>query len=199
MTHLSLAQLLELREAGREPGSASAREHLAACAACQAEATQLDQRVARVRALPSLRPARTHWPMLRAQLETERRHRRMRWVGAAGLALAAGVALVVLVRRHDDRRDQAELAIDSVMARSTQLEELIQNYNPESRVTDGATALVAGQLEDRIAQVDHQLELVQSAAGRQGDEQLLRLWRQRVGLLDALVDVHLTRASQVGF
>ncbi len=199
MTHLSLEQLLELRESGREPGTASAREHLASCPACQAEATRLDQRVARVRALPSLRPARTHWPMLRVRLETERRHRRVLWIGAAGMALAASIALVVVVRRHDGRRDQAELAIDSVKARSTQLEQLIENYNPERRVTDGTTALVAGQLEDRIAQVDHQLESVRLETGRQNDEQLLRLWRQRVGLLDALVDVHLTRASQVGF
>jgi hypothetical protein len=35
--------------------------------------------------------------------------------------------------------------------------------------------------------------------GRQSrDAQLLRLWRERVGLLDALVDVHVTRASNVG-
>jgi hypothetical protein len=27
----------------------------------------------------------------------------------------------------------------------------------------------------------------------------LRLWRERVGLLDALVDVHVTRAGYVGF
>jgi hypothetical protein len=31
-----------------------------------------------------------------------------------------------------------------------------------------------------------------------GDNQLLKLWRERVGLLDALVDVHVTRASNVG-
>jgi hypothetical protein len=30
------------------------------------------------------------------------------------------------------------------------------------------------------------------------DQQLLKLWRERVGLLDALVDVHVTRASNVG-
>ena len=35
--------------------------------------------------------------------------------------------------------------------------------------------------------------------GRQArDTQLLQLWRERVGLLDALVDVHVTRASNVG-
>jgi hypothetical protein len=33
---------------------------------------------------------------------------------------------------------------------------------------------------------------------QQRDDQLLKLWRERVGLLDALVDVHVTRASNVG-
>jgi hypothetical protein len=30
------------------------------------------------------------------------------------------------------------------------------------------------------------------------DGDLLKLWRERVGLLDALVDVHVTRASNAG-
>jgi hypothetical protein len=30
------------------------------------------------------------------------------------------------------------------------------------------------------------------------EEQLLKLWRERVGLMDALVDVHVTRASHIG-
>jgi hypothetical protein len=30
------------------------------------------------------------------------------------------------------------------------------------------------------------------------DEALLDLWRQRVGLMDALVNVHLTRATNAG-
>jgi hypothetical protein len=30
-------------------------------------------------------------------------------------------------------------------------------------------------------------------------QEALRLWRERVGLLNALVDVHVTRARAVGF
>jgi hypothetical protein len=199
MTHLSLDQLVELRESGLEPGLAAAREHLAGCETCRLEALRLDQRVARIRALAALRPARTHWSALRGRLEAERRRRSFRWAAILGAGLAAGIALGVSVRHGDRRRGQAELAIDSAKTRSTQLEHLIQSYNPDGRVTDGATALVAGQIEDRIAQVDRQLELTQLGDGRRREEQLLRLWRQRVGLLDALVDVHLTRANQVGF
>jgi hypothetical protein len=199
MSHLSLDQLLELREPGLEPGLAAAREHLAGCAVCQAEAARLDQRSARLRALPSLRPARSHWPELSRRLGAEAHRRRLRWAATLGAALAAGVALVVMTRLGDRRHGTAGVALDSVMARSTQLEQLIQSYNPDARVTDGATALVAGELEDRIAQVDQQLEVTQLADERERDQQLLALWRRRVGLLDALVDVHLTQARRVGF
>ena len=76
---------------------------------------------------------------------------------------------------------------------------MLEAYNPDARVTDGVTARVAGELEDRIAVVDRRLEVAQMLNAQQRDAALLRLWQERVGLLDALVDVHLTRASDVGF
>jgi hypothetical protein len=199
MTHLSLDQLVALREPGLEPGVAESREHLAQCPDCQGELARLDQRVARLRALPSLRPARGRWPAVRDRVAAERRRRWVRRAVVSGLAMAAGIALVLMVRRTDHRLDRAALAIDSVKARSSALERVLQSYNPDARVTDGTTALVAGQLEDRIALLDRQLEAAQMATRPEASQQVLQLWRQRVGLLDALVDVHLTRASQVGF
>lgn len=199
MTHLAVDQLVALREPGLEPGLSAAREHLAGCAVCQAEAARLDQRSARLKALPSLRPARDQWPILQRELAAERRRRRIRWAAIAGLAAAASVAAVVTVRVRAEHQDHAQLAIDSIMTRSSELEQLIQSYNPDHRVTDGFTAGVAGQLEDRIAQVDQQLQIAQLQENRRSEAEMLRLWRQRVGLLNALVDVHLTRASQVGF
>jgi hypothetical protein len=199
MTHLAIDQLVALRERGLEPGLSSAREHLDACTLCQAEAARLDQRSARLKALPSLRPARDQWPILQQKLAAERRRRRVRWGAMVGLAAAASIAGVFTVRIRAQHQDHAQLAIDSIMTRSSELEQLIQSYNPDHRVTDGLTAGVAGQLEDRIAQVDQQLQLAQLQENRKSEAEMLRLWRQRVGLLNALVDVHLTRASQVGF
>jgi hypothetical protein len=199
MTHLAIDQLVALREPGLEPGLSAAREHLASCPICQAEAARIDQRSARLKSLPSLRPARDQWPIIQRKLAAERRRRRIRWVAIAGLTAAASIAAVVTVRSRDRHQGAAQLAIDSIMTRSSQLEQLIQSYNPDRRVTDGLTAGVAGQLEDRIAQVDQQLQTAQLRENRQSEAEMLRLWRQRVGLLDALVDVHLTRASQVGF
>jgi hypothetical protein len=65
-------------------------------------------------------------------------------------------------------------------------------------VLDGRTARIAQELEDRIAQVDRELEVADLQDKQARDAQLLQLWRERVGLLDALVDVHVTRASNVG-
>lgn len=198
MRHLTPEQLVEMREPGLEPGLASAREHLAGCAECQAEAFQLDQRSARLRALPSLRPARDHWPEVRQRLAADRRRRRIMWLATAGLAAAASVVMAVSSRSHAHVTTARAVAISSAMERSNQLEELLQEYQPDRRVVDGATARVAGDLEDRIAVLDRQLELAQLFPENTRDTALLRLWRQRVGLLDALVDVHLTRASNVG-
>ena len=84
------------------------------------------------------------------------------------------------------------------MARSRALESALMRYNPEGRVLDGRTAGIAQELEDRIAGVDRELELTELLEPRTREPELLRLWRERVGLLDALVDVHVTRASNVG-
>ncbi|MBK6423564.1 MAG: hypothetical protein IPI38_07445 [Gemmatimonadetes bacterium] len=199
MTHLTTEQLLELREPGAEPGLAAAREHLGACPACQAELRQVDQRVARLRALPALRPARDHWPVVRERAVATRRLRRLRWAGIATLATAAALAAVVVSRRQATAEVTTAVAINDVMTRSHQLERVLEAYNPDARVTDGVTARVAGELEDRIAVVDRRLEVAQMLDVQQRDAALLHLWQERVGLLDALVDVHLTRASDVGF
>ena len=91
-----------------------------------------------------------------------------------------------------------EQQIRLAMARSQALESALSQFHPEDRVLDGRTAGIAEELEDRIARVDRELELTELLDRRPRDEQLLKLWRERVGLLDALVDVHVTHASNVG-
>ena len=199
MSHLSIETLVTLRDAGTEPGEAAAREHLEGCPLCRAEFERLHQRVARLKALPALRPSRERWPGVLARVRAERRRRRFRAGGVAGLAAAASVALAVGVsslRPAESRLDPAE--IRQAMVRSQALESALDRIDPESRVLDGRTAGIAQELEDRIARVDRELEMVELMERQARDAELLRLWRERVGLLDALVDVHVTRASNVG-
>ncbi len=201
MTHLTMEQLLELREPGVEPGAASQREHLAACAACRAEQDRLEQRMARLRALPTLRPARDQWPRVAARVGARKRQQRIRWVTAGAMALAASLALAVVVRRPVAAAPVAASApqLTALQQRSRALEAAIGAYGADARVLDGRTSRVAADLEDRIADVDRRLERTELTAppGMRGPD-VTQLWQERVGLLDALVDVHVTRASNVG-
>lgn len=204
MTHLTMDQLLALREPGSEPGAAAAREHLEQCARCGAELERLHQRIARLKALPALAPARDRWPVVAARRRRARTVTVLRKAGLATLALAASIAGFALIGSDAVIPGGAEPAqaageLARVKQNSQALETVLDAYNPEARMVDGHTARMATALEDRIAAVDEQLqatELERNAAEHEAE--LLQLWRERVGLLDALVDVHVTRASNVG-
>jgi len=201
VTHLSMEALLSLREPGSEPGSAASREHVSQCEQCQAELDRLHQRVARLKALPPLRPARDRWPQTAAKYRAERTRRRVRIGGLMGLAAAASIAIVLAVRPGSEGAAPAALTtneIDLARERSQALENALSALNPEGRVLDGRTAGISQELEDRIAQVDRELEATELLRQQARDSELLKLWRERVGLLDALVDVHVTRASNAG-
>ena len=128
----------------------------------------------------------------------------LRKTGLATLALAASIAGFVLIGSGGDAPGSPEPVpaageLARVKQNSQALETVLDACNPEARMVDGHTARMATALEDRIAAVDEQLqaaELERNAAEHQAE--LLQLWRERVGLLDALVDVHVTRASNVG-
>ena len=200
--HCTLEQLVALREADAltEPGHAEAREHLATCDSCRAEADRLEQRVARLKALPVLVPSRDRYAGLEARLTKERRIRRVRWAGVGGLATAAGiVGLLVVGNMIAPQAAISEQQLEQVMTESRALEGELARLNPEGRAMDLVTAQVAGELKTRIAALDERIQATAvPAAPRAPDDQLIELWRERVGLMDALVDVHLTGASQVG-
>jgi len=212
MTHLTMDQLLACREPQSEPGTAAARAHLSACAVCTQELERLEQRVARLRALPPLQPARDQWPAVRARIVTSRRRRLVQRSAWGSLVAAAGIALVVLVKSGPlaVRVDAAPKQVASVdvedlvmmKTRSQVLEAALESYNPQVRVLDGRTAVLADALQDRIATLDQQLQAAQLEGPDRGlparDARLLQLWEERVGLLDALVDVRVTRASKIG-
>lgn len=200
MTHLSMEQLLAVRAPGLEPGVQAWRDHAAGCAVCQTELDRLDQRAARLRSLPALRPARDHFGAIRLRARAERRRRRWTRAAMGGLALAASVTLAVVALGPRDRELVAVTAeLDEVMSRSRELERALAAFDPDRGVLDGRTAGITASLEDRLARVDRQLEVVDLLEARVRQQEALRLWRERVGLLDALMDVHLTDARYVGF
>jgi Tfp pilus assembly protein PilN len=133
-----------------------------------------------------------------AWVKAERRERRMRIGGLMGLAAAASIAIAVTLGTSSSGPEVSNPEIARAMERSQALENALSQYDPDARVLDGRTAGIAEELEDRIARVDHELEMAELQQRQRSDDQLLKLWRERVGLMDALVDVHVTRASNVG-
>ena len=60
----------------------------------------------------------------------------------------------------------------------------------------GERSISNAQLEDQIAVLDGHLSQLGDSGS--ADAQLVDLWRQRVGLMQQLVQVHITRAKYVG-
>jgi len=201
MTHLTMEQLLALRQPGLEPGVQAWREHATECDVCRAELDRLEQRIARLRALPTLKPARDRFATIGERARAERKAKRFRMVAIGSLALAASVTLAVIALGPRRERELVAVSpeLEAVMLRSQQLERALAAFDSDRRVVNGRTVTIAASLEERVARLDRQLEVVQllDAPGRH--QEALRLWRERVGLLDALMDVHLTGARYVGF
>ena len=193
MMHCTMDDLLALR-AGE--GSVWARQHLDACPACRAELEALYQRIAQLKALPALSPARDRWPAVRDLLRGERERRRRKW-SAWGLAAAAVLAGVIVFRPFGGGREAYADELAQAKQQSATLESALQRYDPDGRVSSGRQAALAAQLEDEIAAIDGQLALVDRMA-RAREAELIELWQQRVDLMQRLVQVRVTRASYVG-
>ena len=190
--HGSIEELLALRDG---EGSAWAREHVAGCGACAAELQRLEQVRARLKALPVLSPPRDVWPVVRHAARRDRARRRM-WTGSSLLAAAAVVVLAFAVMRRPAQVNPEDAALQQAMAESATMEQLFRSLQPERRALNGQAAGVVAELEDQLAGVDAALN--DTITWRRDPEQVAALWKQRAGLLSALVDVHETRASVAG-
>lgn len=197
--HCTMAELLAVRDGDRsEPGLASAHAHVERCPQCRAELDRLHQRTARLRALARLEPDTDQFPVVMARLAADRRHLRHRVAAVVGLAAAAALAITVVgadlvAPPALDASEQLRTAI----TRSQLLEQALTEYHPEQRVLDGRTIELIIQLEDRIAAVDARLQDVIHLDRSKRLPVEVALWQERVGLMSALVDVHLTKATNV--
>jgi hypothetical protein len=191
MTHCTMEDLLDLR-AGE--GSVAARRHVAECATCEAELDALHQRVAQLKALPPRRPSRDRWPAVRDVLAAERRlhRRRIAW-RVAGLAAAAGLFGIVVLRGVGPGATTLHADIAEAKEQSAVIEERLGQYDVAGGVMSGQEAALAAALEDRIAVIDG--ALAQTAR----EAELLTLWQRRVDLMEQLYEVRVSRAAYVAF
>ncbi len=202
LRHCTMAELLDIRDG---EGSTAARAHVDDCGACRTELDRLYQRVASLKALPSLRPPRERWSTVRERLVSQRRRRWNIGVAVAGVTAAAAVVAVVGVGGVPQlslTNDVAPSAItpvelESLRGQSRQLEGLLREVEQHGRVIDGLTASAIADLEDRIALIDAGIE--HATVGNAPRNDLASLWQQRLALMDALVNVHVRQVAYEGF
>ena len=193
--HLSIDDLLSVRDG---EASAEAAAHAASCPECAAELERLRVVRKELAAFPEEAPDRDLWPTVRAAASARRQLRR--WV-RAGWALAAAALLftvVMGVRGGVEAWREAQLArrTRALVAESQKLEHTLRSLEGGGRVMNGRTAGTIAQIQDRIALIDVQLGRTGPDRAASLDE--LKLWQERVQLLDALVNVQATRTAYVG-
>ncbi len=62
----------------------------------------------------------------------------------------------------------------------------------------GRSAALVAELEDRIAVIDGELARLGGSAAQLRHDELVKLWQERVTLMQQLFDAHVTRVSYVG-
>ena len=173
-------------------------EHVAACAECAAELERLQRLRDDLRALPPIAPERDHWPAIAAAAAAEHGRRRLARAGWMAAGLAAAVSLVAGVRGTIEAVQEMRVTreVRSLVAESQRLEEALRSSDSSGRVVDGRTVGTIVNLEDRIAVIDSRL----APEGKEtlATQDALKLWHERVRLLDALVAVQSTREAYVG-
>jgi hypothetical protein len=147
----------------------------------------------RLAALPDFAPPADGWGAVLAA-------RRRRGAGASGrwpLALAAATLAAAVGLGAWLQSAQRELVVaagpvvglpvsDAIRAENERLEWLLATL-PEPRAMRGSTAFTLAEIEDRLALVDDRLSHVMLEPN--APERAEQLWRERVGLMNSLVQV----------
>jgi hypothetical protein len=202
--HASIDHLLSLRDG--QPVDAATAAHVEQCARCSAELRKLHEMQAKLQSLPQLAAPSSFTEIQRAMARPAAPPRRVlsaRLVAALAFVTLTTIFFVALrdetappVADRDVQRTQPQDAptdaveharVPELMARSQQLEDLLQRLPERPRIERVSTAAMIDTIEDRIQWLDFQL----SDAPDSGlnEQQTQRLWRERVELMDSLVKV----------
>jgi len=220
-THCSTQELLDVRNG---EGSLGAKTHVNECDRCRDELDRIHQRVAALRALPSLNSPRDRWSVVRQGIVDQRRRIwfvRTGWAAAAAMALALGAN--GLLTWPAAAPNESELELQTLVEQSVQLDGALVTVASRARVVNGLAAVAIVDLEDQISLIDNQIGLIdvrvlralsasEAAAKQQFDVRLLRsileremdegelrqLLQERVILLDFLINTHNKRTIYVG-
>ena len=199
--HASTEQLLNLRDG--VPVAADVAQHVTGCDECSDELDRLAEIRTGLRALPPVAAPAPSWNKVAAELDAPRL-RRGHWVGLAAAIAVAGVITWAAVPRTQQGTgsempavaavEPQSVDLDTLVAESRQLEQLLRTLDRQSPHTMSAsTAGTIAGLEDGIALIDYGLTYDQQMSG----EASQRLWRQRVDLMNSLVQVRGAQLQRV--
>ncbi len=194
LIHCTMDELLAIRDG---QGSQGALRHLDECDECCHELELLHQRVAALKALPSLRPPRDRWSVVRDEVLAQRARTRRRFGGWLTAAAAASVALAIGLGGLVTPAAQEPDPLAELVSEAQMLERAFRTMRPETRVLTGRIAGAVAALEDRLQLLDVRFE--QARMQRLSREKVIVLWQERVDLMDALVNVHARPVILIGF
>jgi hypothetical protein len=202
--HADFKELLSLRDG--VPTGAEVGVHVNGCAQCGLELSRLRKLQDELRQLPQFAAPPHAWPAIREELDRLPIRRPSRhWLSvSAGAALGIAVVLALLVQLHQDHvRPAADgdiassgpdnnVTIGSLIARSQQLEAMLQRLPRRPSVERAATCAALDELQTRIQVMDLQIATV--ATSDRDRNQAQRLWSTRVQLLSSLVSMRYAEA-----
>ena len=161
--------------------------------------------------LPDTPPPRMLWERVREQAEAEgliRKRRDFRnWYAGAGLAAAVVMAVILIPRPPETQpvfdptpgpetvTQDTTGGLQRLMVRSAQLEQNLRALPDQPSVVRAGTAATIIELEDRIAAIDYQLS--DPDAGLTPAETEI-FWRERVRLMESLVQLRYAQAQRTG-
>ena len=163
--------------------------------------TRLSEWSARLTALPEFEPPVDAWRAIQAARRSRGSNAALRWplaLAATLLAAVAGLPFLLQPAQHEPAVmtgltfDPASPATEAIQTQNARLESLLAAL-PERHAMRGSTAFTVSQLEDQLALVDDRLSRI--AMEPNAPEFSERLWRERVELMNSLVQVRYADAA----
>ncbi|MDH3646725.1 MAG: hypothetical protein OER80_08125 [Gammaproteobacteria bacterium] len=196
--HAGTEQLLTIRDGG--PVDAATQQHVAGCSECGDELIRLRAVRESLRELPELRVPTGAWERLESRLN-EPAIRSHWWPGvvvAATVLIAVAIWVFSGIEQTTPNETapmiatNAEPELGQLVSQSRRLEALLRELDTPRVMNAGTAGTIAG-LQDGIAVIDYGL----SRNGELSQSQSEQLWRQRVGLMNTLVQVRGAQLQQV--
>lgn len=187
---------------------------------CGIGVAERDLLYAKLRALPDTMPPRAVWRRIEAQARAERLFRPHKlkapfeWFAGAGLAAAVVLAVLNIetpqpISTESDQEvfptepvytatDRAVRlrTLNALMVESQQLEQDLRALPDEPHLVRAGTAATISAVEDQIAAIDYRLNY---APIRMTHEQTELYWRERVRLMNLLVQLRAAQAQRNAF